>query len=109
MSGMGRKGYKVYVSMSKEEHDAFIGAYKSTIYRNQSAYARKLLMGKPVKAIFRNRSLDDFIECGVGLRKDLKLILARNTLTDAEKEDLRRKLSAIEENLIQIVNQCSRK
>jgi len=106
---MGRKGYKVYVSMTKEEHDAFIEAYNSTIYRNQSAYARKLLLGKPVKVIFRNRSLDDFIEWGVAFRKDLHLILARNTLTTNEKEDLRHKLAAIEENLIQIVNQCSRK
>lgn len=106
---MGRKGYKVYVSMGKEEYEEFLRAYKSTIYRNQSAYARKLLLGKPVRVIIRDRSLDDFIEWGVGLRKDLKLLLDRDSFTQSEKEELRQKLNAVEEIIIQIVKQCSRK
>lgn len=104
---MDRKG--VYVSMSRDEYEEFIRSYKSTIYRTRSAYARKLLLAQPVKVLFRNRSMDDLIEFGVGLRKDIRLILARDWLTNSEKDDLRGKMLSIEENLIQLAKQCSRK
>lgn len=90
--------------MSKEELEQFIDAFKSTIHRSQSAYARQLLLGKPAKVIFRDRSLDDFIELGVKVRKDLRLLLTKNAFTDAEKNELKRKLDTIEEYLIKIAH-----
>lgn len=95
--------------MSSEELEQFLRAYKSTIYRSRNAYAKKLVLGEPVKVLFRDRSLDDFIELGVKIRKDLKLLLCKNSFTEAEKDELYRRLTAIEENLNQIVKRCTQK
>jgi hypothetical protein len=57
--------------------------------------------------VYRNRSLDDLIEMGVGLRKDLRLLLSREVLSAAEKEELNKKVISIQERLIQLVDICN--
>ncbi|WP_188934175.1 hypothetical protein [Puia dinghuensis] len=83
--------------------------YKATIYKSKASYLRKLVLGQPVAVIYRNRSLDDFIETAVKLRKDLKILLGKETFTTIEKEELKRKMTIIEENLIKIVTPCNHK
>jgi hypothetical protein len=100
------KSLQINVLLGERESVKFLLAYKATIYRSRAAYARKLLLGKPVTVITRNRSLDDFIETAVRLRRDLRLLLSKEGFTVTEKELLRQKMSSIEENLIQMVNQC---
>lgn len=97
------------ISLHQDEYDKFVKAYKNTIHRSKSSYARKLILGKPVTVVYRNRSLDDFIESAVKIRKDLKLLLSKETFTVAEKEELKRKFTIIETNLIKIVDLCSQK
>ena len=95
--------------MKEAEYQAFMKGYKATVYRSISAYARKLLLGKPVELIYRNRSLDDFIELAVKIRKELKVLLSKETFTPSEKAELKLKMTFIEENLIRIVELCNRK
>ena len=95
--------------LSAREYEEFELAYKQTIYRSKSEYARKLLLGKPVITIYRNRSLDDFIESSVQIRKDLKKILAMDVFTPAEKEGFNMKVNAVVGNLIKIIEQCAPK
>ncbi|HLZ86464.1 MAG TPA: hypothetical protein VKQ52_04475 [Puia sp.] len=100
---------KLGIPMTEEEHQAFMKGYKATVYRSISAYARKLLLGKPVQLIYRDRSLDDFIETAVKLRKELKLLLAKDSFTPSEKERLQQDITSIEENLIKLVETCCQK
>ena len=95
--------------VSAKEFEEFTQAYKRTVYRNKSEYARKMLLGKPVTTIFRDRSLDDFIESAVQIRKDLKKVLAMEVFTPAEREDFNMKANQVVDNLIKIVEQCSQK
>jgi hypothetical protein len=95
--------------MKEEEYQKFIKAYQSTVYPSISAYARKQLLRKPVEVIYRNRSLDDFIESSVKIRKDLQLLLARDQFTFMEKAELRSKMIQIEDHLVKIVELCNRK
>ncbi|HEY4109780.1 hypothetical protein [Puia sp.] len=100
---------KVNVNLDITEYEDFIKAFQGTTCRSLSAYGRKLLLAKPVHIIYRNRSLDDFIELAVKLRKDFKILLAKDYLSPLEKETLQQKTNSIEENLINLVNLCSQK
>jgi hypothetical protein len=97
------------ISLQESDYEKFVQAFKKTVYRSKSSYARKLLLHKPVALISRNRSLDDFIELGVKLRKELRLLLDKETFSPVEKEALVRKMAVIEENLIKIVTLCTPK
>jgi hypothetical protein len=99
--------HSVRVNLQAQEYEAFIGGFKSTLYKKKSHYARKLLLRQPVTMVYRNRSLDDLIEMGVGLRKDLRLLLSREVLSAAEKEELNKKVISIQERLIQLVDICN--
>ena len=93
--------------MRERDSEEFDRAYQNTIYRNKSQYARKLLLGKPVTVICRNRSLDDFIEMAVEIKKDLKTLLTMEVFTSAEKEELKTRVNLIMNELIKIIEQCS--
>jgi 16S rRNA U1498 N3-methylase RsmE len=101
--------WELNILMTKSEQEEFVKAFKCSTCRTMSSYARKLLLGDPVTVMYRNRSLDDFIESAVQLRKELKLVVSKDSLANSEKAELRRKLARIEENLIKIVEQCSQK
>jgi len=100
---------QIGVHMQKSDYEQFLIGYNRTIYRSRNEYARKLLLGKPVTIVHRNRSLDDFIETAVKLKKDLRLLLSKNSFTTTEKEILGKQLTSIENNLIEIVHRCGRK
>jgi len=100
---------QINISLQQEEYDKFVNSYKTTVYRSKSSYARKLLLGKPVEIKYRNRSLDDFIEWAVKVRKELKLLLSKESLTATEKMELQRKVTSIEEKLIKLVDLCTQK
>jgi MobC-like protein len=97
----------VYIRMPESEYAEFIRAYKSSDCRNKTAFVKKLLLGKPVKVLYRNRSLDDFIELAVQMRKELKLIVSKDSLSSMEKEALGRKIDSIEKHLIKVLDTCT--
>src|ERR1700744_5212833 len=72
------------VYLREKEYQAFMEAFGKSGYRSKTDYARNLVLGKPVKVLSRNRSLDDFIEFGVKLRKELRLLLEKDVFTPSE-------------------------
>lgn len=104
-----KKLFQINVSLKEGEYEKFLHAYKETSYRSKAAYARKLLLGKPATVLYRNRSLDEFIETGVQLRKQLKLLTAKESLTREEMIDAQKRLASIEELLITIVDLCKQR
>jgi hypothetical protein len=104
-----RREHQLKFRIGEEEYQALLKAYQNTAYQSKSEYVRRLLTGGPVTTIYRNRSLDDFIELGVKLRKELRLLLARNSWTNAEKEALKTKIDVIEDCLLKIVETCTQK
>jgi hypothetical protein len=95
--------------LSVKEYEEFEQAYKQTMYRSKSEYGRKMLLGKPVTTIYRNRSLDDFIESSVQIRNELKKISAMDVFTPAEKEDFKIKVNDVVGSLIKMIEQCAQK
>lgn len=94
--------------MQAEEYESFLKGFSRTLYKKKSHYARKLLLGEPVTVIYRNHSLDDFIEMAVGLMKDLRLFFSSmETLSVSDKETLEQKVLSIQKHLIQVVDLCS--
>jgi hypothetical protein len=100
---------KLGIPMKEEEYQKFIKAYRTTVYRSISAYARRQLLRKPVEIICRNRSLDDFIELGAKIRKDLTQLINGDHFTPAEKAGLLQKMVLIEDQLSKIVELCCQK
>jgi hypothetical protein len=91
---------------TEEQFEAFNQARKNTLCRTKSEYAKKLLLGMPVTMIYRNRSLDDFIEASVKIRKELKVVLTMGIFTPEEKDAFQTALNEIINKLIQIIKQC---
>jgi hypothetical protein len=93
--------------MSERDFQKFEEAWKNTLCRNRSQYVRKMLLGKPVTVHLRNRSLDEFIEIAVKIRKDFAEILSTPLLTANEKKELKDKIDQIQIQLIKIAESCS--
>jgi hypothetical protein len=104
-----KKWHCLNVYLNERDYKAFEQAYAATSHRSHSSFARALLIRKPVKIIYRNRSVDDFIETAVKLRKELKLLLSRETFSQEEKAELSRQIASIQENLIKVVDLCGQK
>ncbi len=92
--------------LDEQEHEGFIQAYKNSLCRTKSEYARRLLLGKPVTVVYRNRSLDDFIEEAVRIRKALKAVLAMSAMSQTEKEAFKTGLNEIMLELHKIIEKC---
>lgn len=82
---MKKEKRQLGIYLRENEYQTFMEGFKGTPYRSKNAYVRNLVLGKPVKVLCRNRSLDDFIEFGVKIRKDLRLLLEKEGITAAEK------------------------
>jgi hypothetical protein len=95
------------VYLNEEQNALFLEGFKRSAYRHKSEYGRKLLLGKPVKTLYRNRSMDDLVEMGVGLRKDVRRLLSGETLEPDLIRELTEKIVSIEEHLIKLVDICS--
>lgn len=62
------------VLLTAKEYETFQVNFKKTTFRIISDYQRALLLGKPVKLHYRNRSLDDFLDIAGQLRTSLDAI-----------------------------------
>jgi len=96
----------ISVCLNDAEYAAFLEGFKNSAYRHKSEYVRKLVLGKPVKMWYRNRSMDELVEMGVGLRKDLRRVLAGEAIDPNSKQELSNRLVVIEEQLIKLVKIC---
>jgi hypothetical protein len=100
---------RVSIYLKEKDYEAYIKGYKASTHRSISTYGSKLLLGKPVTTITRNRSVDDLIEIAVKLLRQLKALQGKDTFTASEKESLRKDISFLKENLIKLVDLCSQK
>lgn len=64
----------LHLRLKPEEYTKLQKQFKKTTCRKLSDYARKILLGKPVVATYRNQSLDDFMSEMIQLRGELNSI-----------------------------------
>lgn len=64
----------LHLRLTTDEKSKIEKAFKKTTYRKLSDYARKILLGKPVVATYRNQSLDDLMAELIKLRSELNAI-----------------------------------
>lgn len=62
----------LHLRLTEAEYERLLTAFKQTTERKLSQYARKIFLGKPVVAAYRNQSMDDFMAELIRLRGDLK-------------------------------------
>lgn len=74
----------LHLRLKPQEYDQLHKQFNKTTCRKLSDYARKILLGKPVVATYRNKSLDDFMAEMMMLRKELNN--AGNNLNQAVKK-----------------------
>ena len=70
--------------LKPEEYARLHRQFKKTTCRKLSDYARKILLGKPLIATYRNQSLDDFMTEMIQLRSELNS--AGNNFNQAVKK-----------------------
>jgi len=116
----------MHVKLNEAELKKLRENFANSTKRNQSEYIRSLLMGKPMTVYTRNKSLDDFLNEMILLRRELHAIgkdfhqsvqkfqlsmqfpelQALAILNEKSKELLYKKIEEIEDKIIQIDNQC---
>jgi hypothetical protein len=64
----------LHLRLKPEEYTKLQMGFKKTTCRKLSDYARKILLGKPVIATYRNQSLDAFMSEMIHLRGELNSI-----------------------------------
>jgi hypothetical protein len=64
----------LHLRLTTDEKSKIEKAVKKTTCRKLSDYARKILLGKPVVATYRNQSLDDLMAELIKLRSELNAI-----------------------------------
>jgi len=64
----------LHLRLTFDEKTKIEKAFKKTTCRKLSDYARKILLGKPVVATYRNLSLDDLMAELIKLRSELNAI-----------------------------------
>jgi hypothetical protein len=64
----------LHLRLTLDEKSKIEKAFKKTTCRKLSDYARKILLGKPVVATYRNQSLDDLMAELIKLRSELNAI-----------------------------------
>lgn len=74
----------LHLRLKQEEYDKLHKAFKKTTCRKISDYSRKILLGKPLIATYRNQSLDDFMTEMIELRSELNSI--GNNINQAVKK-----------------------
>ena len=74
----------LHVRLKPQEYAQLHKQFSKTTCRKLSDYSRKILLGKPVVATYRNKSLDDFMAEMMLLRKELNS--AGNNFNQAVKK-----------------------
>ena len=64
----------LHLRLTTDDKSKIEKAFKKTTCRKLSDYARKILLGKPVVATYRNQSLDDLMAELIKLRGELNAI-----------------------------------
>lgn len=97
-----KKRYRVQITLSVLQYEQFVTAFKHTPYTTMTDYARKLLLGKPVRTYYRDRAFDEFTEAAIGFRKDARLMLQRPDWSEEEKSWMKEKFEKMEQLHIKI-------
>lgn len=71
MMSENRKNKWITVRLSEEDYNFIRKQFQQTTERKLSAYARKILLGKPMIKEVRNASLQEIITIMVRMQKDL--------------------------------------
>ena len=74
----------LHLRLKPQEYTQLRKQFSKTTCRKLSDYSRKILLGKPVVATYRNRSLDDFMTEMMVLRRELNT--AGNNFNQAVKK-----------------------
>jgi len=61
----------LHLRLKPEEYTKIHKEFRKTTCRKISDYSRKILLGKPITATYRNQSLDDFMTEMIRLRSEL--------------------------------------
>ena len=96
------KGKKFWIQMSLQQYEQFQKSFAASSDRKMAAYARKLLLGKPVRTYYRDRAFDDFTEAAIRLNKDLRSFLESGVLNEEERKGLTETAASIKIILINI-------
>src|SRR5579875_793203 len=74
----------LHLRLKPDEYNKLHKAFKKTTCRKISDYSRKILLGKPLVATYRNQSLDDFMTEMMQLRAELNSV--GNNINQAVKK-----------------------
>lgn len=69
-----KRDVRICIRLTQQEFEKIRKMQQQTTDRMLSDFARKMLLGKPVRVLTRNQSLDLFMEEMVKLRKELNFI-----------------------------------
>ena len=78
---------RVTIQVTEEDLQKLEERLANSTCRTMSEYGRKLLLGKPVTVLYRNQSLDAFIDEAIALRTEMEQV--RKGLTFSKENEIR--------------------
>jgi hypothetical protein len=98
-----KRSKEVVVTFSLTEYERLLGKFKQTTFQYLPQMIRHLVFGKPITVLYRNQSLDDFIERVVDLKN------AFWETPHASDPQLLEKMEVFYFFLLQIYGECMQK
>jgi hypothetical protein len=90
----------VTVGLNKDDIEQLRRATSKSTCRTLSEYCRKLLLGKPIRVLYRDQSLDAFIDEAIALRNEMRALREKGPFTP-ERE---RQLITLQEEIKKCIN-----
>ncbi|MDP4260060.1 MAG: hypothetical protein Q8937_17675 [Bacteroidota bacterium] len=94
----------ISVRLTPAQFQKFKECVAASTCRTNAEYARKLILGKPVRGRVYNASLDILIEELVALRRELATLAGNPALSPQEKVHLNNTLALIQNKIDQIAD-----
>jgi len=99
----------LFVYLTPEEYEKLTVTAKQTSCGSLSQYGRKVLFGKPITMLYRNRSADDAVEAGIQILNSMKILARHVSFSEEEKAWIKKEITVLEELITKIFDLCLQK
>jgi hypothetical protein len=99
--GKRKKRKEVRAKIPVDEYEYLLKSYAKSTSRSLTEYIRKIFAGKPVTVIYRDRSLDEFMNELILLREAMEAILVNPNPCEGKDDRLLELYEAIKEKINQ--------
>jgi hypothetical protein len=101
-----KRNVQVMIRLTREEHEQFKELAVNSPRQSFSSFLSKKIFDQTVPVFYRNRSIDDFAEQLIGIKRSLDNLVEKKGLTEPEDSPLLLQIAEIKELMIKFSDTC---